>query len=98
MLIARCPEHGLHGQRETCFECGAPVEQVAMVAAAITDEMVERGAEAAFFQDDLGGHIAGRWTWATIPDDGRENYRRMVRAVLAASLLTGSSSPGGSGG
>ena len=29
--IARCPEHGLHGRRETCFECGAPVKQVPMV-------------------------------------------------------------------
>lgn len=30
-LIARCPEHGLHGERTECFECGGPVEQVAMV-------------------------------------------------------------------
>lgn len=29
--IARCPDHGLHGSRETCFECGGPVEQIAMV-------------------------------------------------------------------
>lgn len=29
--VARCPEHGLHGCRETCFECGKPVEQVPMV-------------------------------------------------------------------
>lgn len=31
LTIARCPEHGLHGCRDTCFECGGPVEQVAMV-------------------------------------------------------------------
>jgi hypothetical protein len=55
-------------------------------ATEITDEMVERGAEAAFFCDDLGGHIGGRWTWATIPDEGRENYRAMVRDVLEAAL------------
>lgn len=29
--IARCPEHGLHGCRQECFECGGPVEQVPMV-------------------------------------------------------------------
>lgn len=29
--IARCPEHGLHGERTECFICGGPVEQVAMV-------------------------------------------------------------------
>lgn len=30
--IARCPEHGLHGRRDSCFECGGPVEQVTVVA------------------------------------------------------------------
>lgn len=29
--IARCPEHGLHGQRDECFICEGPVEQVRMV-------------------------------------------------------------------
>lgn len=29
--VARCPEHGLHGRRDTCFECGGPVEQVPML-------------------------------------------------------------------
>lgn len=28
--IARCPEHGLHGERAECFICGGPVEQVPM--------------------------------------------------------------------
>lgn len=28
--IARCPEHGLHGERDTCFVCNGPVEQVEM--------------------------------------------------------------------
>lgn len=28
VLIARCLEHGLHGKRESCFDCGGPVEQV----------------------------------------------------------------------
>jgi hypothetical protein len=29
--IARCPVHGLHGEREECFVCGATVEKVRMV-------------------------------------------------------------------
>jgi hypothetical protein len=31
--IARCPEHGLHGERPECFVCGGAVEQVPMVPA-----------------------------------------------------------------
>jgi hypothetical protein len=29
--IARCPTHGLHGERDECHVCGGPVEQVAMI-------------------------------------------------------------------
>lgn len=29
--IARCPTHGLHGERSECFVCAGPVEQVPMV-------------------------------------------------------------------
>jgi hypothetical protein len=29
--IARCAEHGLHGCRTRCFECGEEAEQVPMV-------------------------------------------------------------------
>lgn len=31
MIGLFCPEHGLHGERDTCFVCDGPVEQVAMV-------------------------------------------------------------------
>jgi hypothetical protein len=31
VLIARCPTHGLHGERDACYVCGGPVEQVVMV-------------------------------------------------------------------
>jgi hypothetical protein len=31
VYVARCPEHGLHGCRDSCFDCGGPVEQVPMV-------------------------------------------------------------------
>lgn len=30
VYIARCPIHGLHGERTECFVCGGPVERVAM--------------------------------------------------------------------
>lgn len=45
--IARCPEHGLHGCRDTCFECGRPVERVPMVPAPPPDAQPsgERGEE-----------------------------------------------------
>jgi hypothetical protein len=41
-FIARCPEHGLHGERQECFECGTPVEQVEVV----TLGALPRGADA----------------------------------------------------
>jgi len=30
--IARCTEHGLHGERTECFVCAGPVEQVPHLA------------------------------------------------------------------
>lgn len=30
VTIAWCPEHGLHGGRETCFDCGGEVVRVPM--------------------------------------------------------------------
>jgi hypothetical protein len=44
--------------------------------------LVEKAAEAAFWQDDLGGHVRGRWTWDSIPEEGRENYRTTIEAAL----------------
>lgn len=41
--IARCPEHGLHGERQECFVCGAQCEQIEMVP----------------LEQVLGGDIAG---------------------------------------
>jgi hypothetical protein len=34
VYIARCPVHGLHGDRRECFVCGGPVERVAHVEVA----------------------------------------------------------------
>jgi hypothetical protein len=28
--VAYCPDHGLHGARDTCFVCGKPVQQIPM--------------------------------------------------------------------
>jgi len=50
--------------------------------------MVERAAREAFWIDDLGGHIKGRHTWDSIPEQGRVNYRTMIRAALTAALST----------
>lgn len=46
-MVARCPQHGLHGQRSACHTCGGPVEQVEMVRLADVLEVVDRLAETA---------------------------------------------------
>lgn len=54
----------------------------------MTGDRVEAAAREAFWTDDVGGHHkAGSrpHTWENIPEVGRENYRTMVRAVLAAA-------------
>lgn len=40
--IARCPEHGLHGARTECYECGGPVERVLMVELAEGESVFDR--------------------------------------------------------
>jgi hypothetical protein len=40
--IACCPEHGLHGCRSACFECGGPVDQMPMITVAEADERRRR--------------------------------------------------------
>lgn len=47
VTIARCPEHGLHGERTECFVCGGPVEQVRMVPAEFVEGAVVAGVEVA---------------------------------------------------
>ena len=39
--VAYCPEHGLHGERDTCFVCGEPVQQVPMTEAAPLLDLLE---------------------------------------------------------
>lgn len=38
--VARCPVHGIHGQRTECFECGGEVEQLEVVPKADYDEVL----------------------------------------------------------
>lgn len=52
-LIARCPQHGLHGEREVCFECGGPVEQVPMIPAEPVEAFLEVYDRA--FEEGVGG-------------------------------------------
>jgi hypothetical protein len=61
---------------------------VPVIPAVLSDELVEKAAREAFWADDMGGHIKGRWTWDTIPEEGRENFRTMVSAVLKAAGFT----------
>jgi hypothetical protein len=51
------------------------------------DATIEEASREAFLTDDLGGHIRGDGhTWDTIPEQGRENYRTLVRAVARVLL------------
>jgi hypothetical protein len=52
----------------------------------LDEPAVEAAAREAFWTDDLGGHIKGKHTWDSIPDEGRENYRTMIRAAIRAYL------------
>jgi len=40
--IARCPVHGLHGERSECFVCGGPVEQVAVMPVGVSRRHLRR--------------------------------------------------------
>jgi len=50
-------------------------------------DLREEAARAMFRADDLGGHIRGPWTWETIPEVGRANFRSAVDAVLSVVLV-----------
>jgi hypothetical protein len=75
--IARCPEHGLHGERTECFVCGGDVEQVPMVP--FEAESVERAAI------ELHRQAEWRFPWASTDEDEREMFRQRARMVLGAA-------------
>jgi hypothetical protein len=95
VLIARCPVHGLHGEREECFVCGGPVEQVPMVfGSARLPEMHNPDHDAPFaamvqaMADELRAnrHKGDRAGWLTM--SGREAVSEVLyhAAKLAYAL------------
>lgn len=69
--IARCPEHGLHGERTECFVCDGPVEQVPMVPC--DDAAVERAMDALEASDSDYRYVTRR--------DIRETVEAIFRAA-----------------
>lgn len=55
--IAYCPEHGLHGERDHCFACGKPVQQIRMIPAddaqAAVAKLEEAADESTAYGDDF---------------------------------------------
>jgi hypothetical protein len=71
--IAYCPEHGLHGERDTCFACGGPVLQIPM-RAIVSDSAVREIAEFA-----ATNFRASEW------EEWTSELQRKARAALSAS-------------
>lgn len=96
-MVARCPEHGLHGSRKSCFVCGGPVEQVLMVEVPIGDhDDKEEGMGTEPYPPPLGHHgwialIASVLTIAAIVvaelDDQWAGLPVAVIAVLAGMAI-----------
>lgn len=64
VTVARCPEHGLHGERDDCFVCGGEVEQVALLSAERVRGEVDAlvaGAEVVRGVDDVVAVPARLW-------------------------------------
>lgn len=82
VTIARCPEHGLHGDREECFVCGGPVEQVRIVP--IDDEAIDR-ASRALFERDVKRSSIGPSNREQIWERVAREYRAQASAALIAA-------------
>ena len=97
VLIARCPEHGLHGERQECFVCGGPVEQVPMVALSEHDALLlslkgegeDFGADRAQSREKLRGSIERIITRQLFlfEDDFAPDAHQRNAAYLADALL-----------
>lgn len=81
VLIARCPEHGLHGERDECFECGGAVDQVEMVEVArLPYVLAFRGQqELALLRSLLRRYIRRQPAILTV---GERNEERAARSLL----------------
>ena len=73
VYIARCAEHGLHGDRTRCFICGAPVEQVPMIP-------VEDGSGIALIAAERQRQIDAEG-WTAEHDDGHEAWPGLAQAA-----------------
>lgn len=74
VTIARCAEHGLHGDRRECFVCGGDVDRVPMIPVeAIAQPGPTRSSAIAGMTAEL------RMSVGLCPDRGR---------VIAAQLLS----------
>jgi hypothetical protein len=102
VYIARCPEHGLHGERSECFVCGGPVERVLM--APVSPAVEEPGEALRYSPRHVptlmihDGEHSGEWVRASNYDavyegrrdaheESRDLSRRLVEAVEEATRL-----------
>jgi len=90
--VARCPNHGpfpagLHGERDTCFDCGAPVEQVPMVPVAGIEKA--RGAAAALVRGPSRSPETLECADALI-DQARELGQEILDALTSTQPLSSS--------
>lgn len=95
VYVARCPEHGLHGCRQECFECGGPVEQVPMVPLTAVGEVAAGVLGKHRLGFDKGGHTCTCHEWRPVTvRDGRdsngvhmrERHDGHVAEVLSAAV------------
>lgn len=76
--IARCPEHGLHGERTECFVCNGPVEQVPMIELSQDPE----GQEYAYRIRDSHGNL-----WPVSSEGEAERLARTSGVWVERALL-----------
>jgi hypothetical protein len=77
--IAYCPEHGVHGERDKCWECWRPVEQIPMRAVVSVDAERERllnVIERLLSDDASTAYSAGGDAQALLREYGRLGHRR----------------------
>lgn len=60
-MVARCDEHGLHGERTECFVCGGRVEQIPMVHARESERVQRLRDGLQMVANGAGMPCEGRW-------------------------------------
>lgn len=76
--IARCPVHGLHGERSECFVCNGPVEQAPMVSIDVLRRLL------AAVENTQGSTVMGDEAELRY---GGDEYDELTAAVSAAGLV-----------